>query len=88
MAMTLEERTRMMVREYGEVCSKAQAGRIISRTSATIKRMIADGRLEAACAGTMVDVRSIARFIDEPEKADFEARKRKLKFKYNSEFAV
>jgi hypothetical protein len=50
--------------------------------------MLADGRIEEACAGSMVDVRSIARYISQPRQEDFQAKQRKLKLKYNSEFAV
>ena len=86
--MTLQERTDMMVDRYGEVCTKAQAARILGRSYKTIPSMIHDGRISAACAGTMVDVRSIANYIHQPKQEDFEARKRRIKLKYNSEFAV
>lgn len=86
--MTLQERTDMMVDRYGEVCTKAQAARILGRSRKTVPGMIADGRIESACAGTMVDVRSIAAFIHQPEQANFEAKKRRIQMKYNSEFAV
>lgn len=88
MAMTTEERTEMMVRMYGEVCTKAAAARILGRNIKTLGNMIDDGRIDEACAGTMVDVRSIARYISAPKQEDFEARKRRVKLKYNSEFAV
>lgn len=88
MAMTIEERTEMMVRMYGEVCTKAAAARILGRNIKTLGNMIDDGRIDDACAGTMVDVRSIARYISTPRQADSEARKRRVKLKYNSEFAV
>lgn len=88
MAMTLEERTEMMVQMYGEVCTKAAAARILGRNIKTLGLMLEDGRVEEACAGTMVDVRSIARYIAQPRQADFEARQRKIKLKYNSEFSV
>lgn len=88
MAMTIEERTEMMVRMYGEVCTKAAAARILGRNVKTVGGMLADGRLEEACAGTMVDVRSIAHYISQPKLEDFEARKRKIKLKYNSQFSV
>lgn len=88
MAMTVEERTSEMVRMYGEVCTKAAAARILGRNIVTVRNMIIDGRIELACAGTMVDVRSIARYIAQPKQADFEAKQRRVKLKYNSEFAV
>lgn len=88
MPITLEERTEMMVQMYGEVCTKAAAARILGRNIRTLYNMIEDGRVDEACEGTMVDVRSIARYIQQPKQADFEAKQRKIKLKYNSEFAV
>lgn len=88
MTYTPEERTDVMIRTYGEVCTRAAAARILGRNVKTIGVMIADGRIEEACGGTMVDVRSIARYIAQPKQADNEARKRRIKIKYNSEFAV
>ena len=88
MAMTVEERTEMMVQMYGEVCTKAAAARILGRNIKTLGGMIADGRIDEACGGTMVDVRSIARYITQPKQEDFEAKKRRVKLKYSSEFAV
>lgn len=88
MAYTLEERTDMMIRTYGEVCTRTAAARILGRNVKTISVMIADGRIEEACGGTMVDVRSIAHYIAQPKQADNEARKRRIKIKYSSEFAV
>lgn len=88
MAMSLEERTEMMVQLYGEVCTKAAAARILGRNVKTLGTMIEDGRIDDACAGTMVDVRSVARYIAQPRQADSEARRNKIKLKYNSEFVV
>lgn len=84
----VSEREALMVDAYGEVCKVAQAARLLSRDRNTIKKMMEDGRLEAACEGTRVDVRSIARYIAAPKQEDFEARKRRLKMKYGSEWAV
>lgn len=86
--MTLEERTDIMVERYGEVCTKVQAARILGRSRKTIPGMIADGRIADACGGTMVDVRSIAAYIHQPKQADFDAKKRRIQLKYNSQFAV
>ena len=66
-----------LVDKYGEVCTKTRAAKILSRTPNTINAMLRDGRLDDACGGTMVDVRSIARFMAAPKKEDFEARKRR-----------
>lgn len=86
--MTPTNRVDAMVLLYGEVCSISKAGRILHRDRDTIKKMFLDGRLDRACEGTMVDVRSIARYIMSPKQEDEEARKRRIKLKHNSEWAV
>jgi len=86
--ISVKERTELMVQVYGEVCKKAVAARILGRAPSTIGQMIEDGRLDDACEGTMVDVRSIARYIAAPKQEDFEARKRRTMKKYGSKFAV
>lgn len=75
--MTLNERTEAMIDRYGETVTLAKAGKIINRDPSTIRRMLADGRLESACAGTMVDMYSIARYICAPAELDTEARIRR-----------
>lgn len=70
-------RTDDMLDRYGEVVTATQAGRILSRSSQTVKNMLADGRLRAACAGTMVDVRSIAEYIEQPAQLNERARQMK-----------
>ena len=70
-------REETMVRQWGEVVSQAKAGRILSRHPNTIRAMLDDGRLQAACAGSMVDVRSIARYIEAPMVENRKARIRK-----------
>ena len=75
--MTQQERTADMVARYGEAVKLTTAGHIIDRDRTTIKRMIADGRLDAACGGTMVDVYSIARYICAPALENTKARMRK-----------
>ena len=67
--MTLRGRTEDMVSRYGEAVTIIGAGRILNRDRTTIYRMLGDGRLDMACAGTMVDVRSIARYICTPATA-------------------
>lgn len=66
-----------MVREYGEVVTRKKAAKILGRAPGTISDMIKDGRLEAACEGTMVDVRSMARYIERGKQMDDLARARK-----------
>lgn len=63
-----------MLDRYGECVSKAEASRILHRTQVTITNMLKDGRLRHACMGTMVDVRSIAEYIDAPRGEDMTAR--------------
>lgn len=75
--MTPTERETLLVKAYGEVVTFAEAGRILSRAAKTIKAMLEDGRIDYACEGTMVDVRSIARYIVAPKQEDFKARMRK-----------
>lgn len=75
--MTLKERTDEMVSLYGEVCKRADAARILHVSSPTINSMLSDGRLEWACEGQMVDMRSIARYICMPAQIKEEARKRR-----------
>ena len=75
--MTLQERTADMVARYGEVVKIIQAGRILNRDRHTVKMMLDDGRLDAACGGTMVDVYSIARYICQPALENTKARLRK-----------
>lgn len=86
--MTLEERTATLVQLHGEVCTKTAAAKILGRSFNTIKSMLADGRLDAACAGSMVDVRSIARYICQPQSADFEARAERYKQRRGTKWAV
>lgn len=82
------DRATVMVLLHGEVCGKKEAGRILGCGTAHINSMLEDGRLDYACEGKKVCVRSIARYIAEPKKADEEARIRRVKMKYKTEFAV
>ena len=75
--MTPNDRMNDMLSRYGEVCTRAQAARILGRSPKTVRAMLEDGRLETACAGEMVDVRSIAAYITAPRQADFEAKVRR-----------
>ena len=60
---TLERRENELVEQYGEHVDKSIAARILCVTRQTVYAMIADGRIEGACEGKRVDVRSIARYI-------------------------
>ena len=86
--MTFEERAESMVRMYGEVCTKAAAARILNCSPSTICSMVKDGRLDTACEGTRIDVHSIARYIINPKKEDFEARKRRLMIRNKTQWIV
>ena len=88
MTITPEERQDILLDRYGEVCTKTVAAKVLGCSTGKIKAMLKDGRLTAACAGTMVDVRSIARYICEPAAEDFEARKRRYKQRRGSSWAV
>lgn len=75
--MTLSERTDLLVAQYGEVTTIANAAKILSRSRNTITAMLNDGRIDYACEGTRVDVRSIARYIMAPRLEDSKARQRR-----------
>lgn len=53
-----------LVLRYGEYVDKTAAAQILGVTRATVYAMLSDGRIEAACAGRRVDVRSIARYMN------------------------
>ena len=84
----VSEREMLMVKAYGEVCKKADAARILNRNIATINLMLTDGRLEPACEGSRVDVRSIARYIAAPAQIEENARITRIKRRNGSEWAV
>lgn len=85
---TTTERESLMVEMHGEVCNKTTACKILSCSASTVRAMLEDGRLDSACEGRMVDVRSIARYIAAPKQEDFEARKRKYMLRNNTQFVV
>ena len=82
------DRATVMVLLHGEVCSKQKAGELLHCGVSKISSMIEDGRLDAACEGKKVDVRSIARYLASPAQQDDEARIRRLKKRNGSGFAV
>lgn len=73
----MTDRMQDMVERYGETCTQATAGRVLSRSRDTIRKMLEDGRLRRACGGRMVDVRSIAEYIERPQEMDRQARVRR-----------
>lgn len=72
-----ETREAAMVKEHGEVVNRTEAGKILGMNAVTINRLLNEGVLMWACAGTRVDVRSIARFIDTPPEIVKEYRRQK-----------
>ena len=72
-----------MLERYGEVCKRTVAARILGCSVGKIKNMLADGRLALACGGEMVDVRSIAEYIERPAQIDEVARQRRLGRKWS-----
>ena len=72
-----------MLERYGEVCNRTVAARILGCSVSKVKNMLNDGRLALACAGTMVDVRSIAAYIQQPRQIDELARQRKMGRKWS-----
>lgn len=55
-----------LVERYGESVDKTVAARVLGVTRATVYAMLADGRINGACGGRRVDVRSIARYLSTP----------------------
>ena len=79
--LALEERTRRslwtreeenlrreeaLVAQYGEYVDKTATAKILGVTRATVYAMLSDGRIEGACSGRRVSVRSIARYMATP----------------------
>ena len=74
----MPDRMNDMLDRYGEVCKRTVAAKILGCSASKIKTMLKDGRLATACAGEMVDVRSIAEYITTPRQHDEAARQRKM----------
>lgn len=72
-----------MLERYGEVCKRTVAAKILGCSVGKIRAMLEDGRLALACGGEMVDVRSIAAYIERPRQIDELARQRKLGRKWS-----
>ena len=80
--MALEERTRRslwtqeaamaskeeeLLGRYGEYVDKTLTAKILGVTRATVYAMLSDGRIEGACSGRRVSVRSIAHYMAAPK---------------------
>lgn len=72
-----------MLERYGEVCKRTVAAKILGCSVGKIRAMLEDGRLALACGGEMVDVRSIAAYIERPRQIDELARQRKMGRKWS-----
>lgn len=81
----MTERQRDMVERYGEACTQSKAAEIINRSRETIRRMLLEGRIKTACEGTMVDVRSLAEYIERPGEIDREKRAERKRMKAGTE---
>ena len=79
----MPDRLTDMLERYGEVCKRTVAARILGCSVGKIKNMINDGRLALACGGEMVDVRSIAEYIERPVQIDELARQRRMGRKWS-----
>ena len=60
---SLAHEEKELIDVHGKYVDKSTAARILGVTRATVYAMLADGRIEGACEGKRVDVRSIARYI-------------------------
>lgn len=76
--MSDKERLDDMLERYGEVCKRTVAAKVLGCSVGKIKNMLTDGRLALACGGEMVDVRSIAEYINAPCQAEELARQRRM----------
>ena len=65
---SLMRKEKELVDMHGKYVDKSTAARILGVTRATVYAMLADGRIEGACSGRRVDVRSIARYLCAGEK--------------------
>ena len=79
----MSDRLTDMLERYGEVCKRTVAARILGCSTGKIKAMLADGRLALACGGEMVDVRSIAAYIQQPKQIDELFRQRRMGRKWS-----
>ena len=57
-----------LVNKYGEYVDKTVTAKILGVTRATVYAMLADGRIQGACSGRRVSVRSIARYMAAPKR--------------------
>ena len=79
----MPDRMNDMLDRYGEVCKRTVAAKILGCSVGKIAAMLRDGRLALACGGEMVDVRSIAAYIERPAQIDEVARQRRMGRKWS-----
>ena len=79
----MSDRMAYMLERYGEVCKRSVAAHILGCSPGKIRSMLDDGRLALACGGEMVDVRSIAAYIEQPCQIDEMARQRRMGRKWS-----
>lgn len=72
-----QSRADKLAYQYGEACKISVAMKIIGCGRERVKAMLEDGRIKYACEGEMVDVRSIAEYIEMPKRYDSTARAKK-----------
>lgn len=60
---SLAHEEKELIDVHGKYVDKTTAARILGVTRATVYAMLKDGRIEGACSGRRVDVRSIARYM-------------------------
>ena len=60
---SLAHEEKELIDVHGKYVDKTTAARILGVSRATVYAMLEDGRIEGACEGKRVDVRSIARYI-------------------------
>ena len=71
---SVTDRHAAMVQKHGEACTRTTAAKILSCSTQTINAMLRDGRIQAACGGERVDVRSLADYIENRGEYDYAAR--------------
>ncbi len=65
--MALADKEEELLGRYGECIDKTLTAKLLGVTRATVYAMLADGRIEGACFGKKVSVRSIARYMTAPK---------------------
>ena len=72
--MTNQEYADRLCATHGEACDQTKAAQILGCSTRLIRDALQDGRLESACGGTRVNVRSIAAYIQQRPQLDYNTR--------------